>query len=445
MDSLEHDIVVPNDLDSHWMPFTANRDFKADPRMVVSAEGLYYTSHDGRKILDSSAGLWCSSLGHRHPKVVEAIKSCLDRLDYAPPFAFAHHESFELTNKIVSFMPGDLNRVMFCNSGSEAADTALKMALAYHKIRGEGSRTRFIGRDRGYHGVGFGGISVGGMSANRKMFGNMLSGVDHLPHTHDLERNRYARGLPEHGVELADDLERLVALHDASTIAAVIVEPVAGSTGVLPPPQGYLKRLREICDKHGILLIFDEVITAWGRLGYATAAERFDVVPDLLTSAKGLTAAHVPMGAVMARDHVYQAFMHGPKHMTEFFHGYTYSAHPLACAAGIATLDVYREDGIFEHVRENLEKPFEDMLHALADLDCVTDVRNIGLMGAVDIKPMPGEPTKRALAAMKYAYANGMMMRTTGDTVAFSPPLVSEVDDVEQMVTQAKAAILSAY
>ena len=432
---------VPNDLSAYWLPFTPNRDFKARPRLLVSAEGLYYRSHDGRPILDATSGLWCCNLGHRHPKVVAAIKRCLDTLDFAPSFQFGHPLAFELSARIGEWLPGDLNRVFFCNSGSEAADTALKIALAYHRARGEAGRYRLIGRERGYHGVGFGGIAVGGMVANRRTFGPMLPGVDHLRHTHDVERNAFARGQPAHGAELADDLERLVALHDASTIAAVIVEPVAGSTGVLPPPRGYLERLRAICDRHGILLIFDEVITAWGRLGYASAAERLGVQPDLLTMAKGLTSAHVPMGAVVAREQVYDAFMQGPEQTIELFHGYTYSGHPLACAAALATLQVYREDGVFEQVRAH-EGFFEDVLHDRLDgLDLVTDVRNLGYMAGIDLRPVEGMPNKRAYDAMLRLYERGLMIRITGDTLAFSPPLIAEREHLETMVDTVREVV----
>ena len=364
LDRDEAPVGAPNDLQSFWQPFTPNRQFKAHPRLVVSAKGMHYRSHDGRDILDSSAGLWCANLGHCHPKVVEAVQHGIARLDFAPTFQFGHNKVFELASRVAHEMPGDLNRVFFTNSGSEAVDTALKIAIAYHRARGEGQRYRLIGRERAYHGVGFGGISVGGMVANRRTFGPMLPGVDHLRHTLDLERNAFARGQPQHGKELADDLERLCALHDPSTIAAVIVEPVAGSIGVYPPPVGYLERLREISEKHGILLIFDEVITAWGRLGYASAAERFGILPDMITMAKGLTSAHVPMGAVVCRDGIYEAFMKGPEHVIELFHGYTYSGHPLAAVAGLATLEAYREDGIFERVRE-LEPYFEELIARL--------------------------------------------------------------------------------
>ncbi|NJO38450.1 MAG: aspartate aminotransferase family protein [Rhizobiales bacterium] len=429
---------TPNDLDSFWIPFTPNRQFKKNPRIVVSAKGMHYTSHDGRRILDGSAGLWCANLGHCHPKVVAAVQKAIGTLDFAPSFQFSHSQAFELASRVASHMPGDLNRVFFCNSGSEAVDTALKIALAYHRARGDAGRYRLIGRERGYHGVGFGGIAVGGMVANRRTFGPTLAGVDHLPHTLNLEHNAFSRGQPAWGAHLADDLERLVALHDASTIAAVIVEPVAGSIGVYPPPVGYLQKLREICDKHGILLIFDEVITAWGRLGKASAAEVFGVTPDLMTSAKGLTSAHVPMGAVIARDVIYDTLMEaagGPdnQHMIELFHGYTYSAHPIAAAAGIATLETYREEGIFERVAENA-RYFEDALHAQRDLPGILDIRNIGYMGALELEPLAGGPGKRTFEIMVACYERGVMIRISGDTIAFSPPLVAERAHLDEMI-----------
>jgi beta-alanine--pyruvate transaminase len=423
---------APNDLESFWLPFTPNRQFKSQPRIVVSAKGMHYRSHDGREILDASAGLWCANLGHCHPKVVEAVQNAIATLDFAPTFQFAHSPAFELASRVAHEMPDDLNRVFFTNSGSEATDTALKIALAYHRARGEGQRIRLIGRERAYHGVGFGGMSVGGMVANRRTFGPMLPGVDHVRHTLDLERNAFSRGQPQHGKELADDLERLCALHDPSTIAAVIVEPVAGSIGVYPPPIGYLERLREICDKHGILLIFDEVITAWGRLGHASAAERMGILPDMITMAKGLTAAHVPMGAVVARDYIYEAFMKGPDHVIELFHGYTYSGHPVAAAAGLAALEAYKEEGIFERVREN-EPYFEDALHACRDLPGVIDVRNMGLMGAIELEPLPGQPGKRGFERMIACYEAGLMTRVAGDTFEFSPPLIASRSDIDRI------------
>jgi beta-alanine--pyruvate transaminase len=431
---------APNDLESFWQPFTPNRQFKAHPRLVVSAKGMHYRSHDGRDILDSSAGLWCSNLGHCHPKVVEAVQHGIATLDFAPNFQFGHNKVFELASRVAHEMPADLNRVFFTNSGSEAVDTALKIAIAYHRARGEGQRYRLIGRERAYHGVGFGGISVGGMVANRRTYGPMLPGVDHLRHTLDLERNAFARGQPPHGKELADDLERLCALHDPSTIAAVIVEPVAGSVGVYPPPVGYLERLREISEKHGILLIFDEVITAWGRLGHGSAAERFGIVPDMITMAKGLTSAHVPMGAVVCRDHIYEAFMKGPEHMIELFHGYTYSGHPLAAVAGLATLEAYREEGIFERVRE-LEPYFEDALHGCRDLPNVVDIRNLGLMGAIELAPLAGQPGKRGFELMLECYERGLMVRMAADTFEFSPPLIASREDIDRTFETVSAVI----
>jgi beta-alanine--pyruvate transaminase len=431
---------APNDLESLWLPFTPNRQFKQHPRIVVAAKGVHYTSHDGRRILDSSAGLWCANLGHCHPKVVEAVQKGIATLDFAPTFQFGHTPVFELASRVATEMPADLNRVFFCNSGSEAVDTALKIALAYHRTRGEGQRTRLIGRERAYHGVGFGGISVGGMVANRRTFGPMLPGVDHLRHTLDLEHNAFSRGQPEWGAHLADDLERLCALHDPSTIAAVIVEPVAGSVGVYPPPKGYLERLRAICDKHGILLIFDEVITAWGRLGYASAAERMGITPDLMTMAKGLTSAHVPMGGVVCRDFIYEAFMKGPEHVIELFHGYTYSGHPLAAVAGLATLEAYKEEGIFERVREN-ERYFEDALHACKDLAHVIDIRNLGFMGAIELEPLPGQPGKRGFELMIECYERGLMARIAADTFEFSPPLIIERAEIDQIFDTVSAVL----
>ena len=431
---------APNDLESFWLPFTPNRQFKQHPRIVVAAKGVHYTSHDGRRILDSSAGLWCANLGHCHPKVVEAVQKGIATLDFAPTFQFGHTPVFELASRVATEMPADLNRVFFCNSGSEAVDTALKIALAYHRARGEGQRTRLIGRERAYHGVGFGGISVGGMVANRRTFGPLLPGVDHLRHTLDLEHNAFSRGQPEWGAHLADDLERLCALHDPSTIAAVIVEPVAGSVGVYPPPKGYLERLRAICDKHGILLIFDEVITAWGRLGYASAAERLGITPDLMTMAKGLTSAHVPMGGVVCRDFIYEAFMKGPEHVIELFHGYTYSGHPLAAVAGLATLEAYKEEGVFERVREN-GRYFEDALHACKDLPHVIDVRNFGFMGAIELEPLPGQPGKRGFELMIECYERGLMTRIAADTFEFSPPLIIERAEIDQIFDTISAVL----
>ncbi|WP_245999062.1 aspartate aminotransferase family protein [Paracoccus methylarcula] len=418
----------PNTLENYWMPFTANRDFKADPRMVVSAEGMYYTSEDGRQIMDGSAGLWCANAGHSHPLIVEAISSTAKTLDFAPMFNFGHPEAFRLAAQLATLFPDPLNRIFFANSGSEAVDTALKISLAYHKARGKAGKTRFIGRERGYHGVGFGGISVGGIVANRKQFNTHLPGVDHMRHTHDPDRNRFTRGAVSHGAELADDLERLVALHGAETIAAVIVEPVAGSTGVLPPPQGYLERLREIATKHDILLIFDEVITGFGRLGRATASEYFGVTPDLITFAKGVTSGTIPMGGVAAAQFIYDAVVENSETPIELFHGYTYSAHPVATAAALATLRAYTEEGMFENAA-NLEQAWGDAFHALKDAAYVTDIRTIGLVAGVELASRDGAPGARAYEVMKRAWAKGLMVRVTGDIIALSPPLIlSEAD-----------------
>ncbi len=380
---------IPNDLESFWLPFTPNRAFKRAPRLFARAKDMHYFTPEGRAVLDGTAGLWCTNAGHNRDPIVAAIKRQAEELDYAPAFQFAHPKSFELASRVAALAPGDLNRVFFCNSGSEAVDTALKIALAYHNVRGEGARTRLIGRERGYHGVGFGGISVGGIVNNRKLFGSLLAGVDHLPATYSREHQAFTKGEPEWGAHLADDLERIVALHDASTIAAVIVEPMAGSTGVLPPPKGYLQRLRAICDRHGILLIFDEVITGFGRLGHAFAAERYGVTPDMITFAKGITSGAVPMGGVIARDGIYEAFMRGPEHVIELFHGYTYSAHPLACAAGLATLDLYRDEKLFERAKA-LEPHFADAAMALKGLPGVLDIRTVGLTAGIDLASRPG-------------------------------------------------------
>jgi beta-alanine--pyruvate transaminase len=431
---------VDQALDAYWMPFTANRQFKKTPRLLTRAEGMHYWDDQGRKILDGVAGLWCVNAGHGRPKIVQAIQAQAAEMDFAPPFQMAHPRVFELAAALTALAPAGMGKAFFTNSGSESVETALKMALAYHRVRGEGQRTRLIGRERGYHGVNFGGISVGGMVANRKMFGAMLGGVDHLRHTHDPLRNAYAVGQPEHGADLADDLERLCALHDPSTIAAVIVEPVAGSTGVLVPPKGYLQRLREICDRHGILLIFDEVITGFGRTGQPFAAQTFGVTPDLMTLAKGLTNGAVPMGAVLARDSVYDAFMSGPEHLIEFFHGYTYSGHPLACAAGLATLETYADDGLLTRAQQ-LAGYFAESLHALRGEPHVIDVRNIGLVGGVELSPLPGQPAKRAFDVFLDCFAEGVMVRTTGDTVALSPPLIIEREHIDQLVGTIRTAL----
>ena len=424
---------MKNALDAYWMPFTANRQFKKAPRLLAKASGMHFWTPEGRQVLDAAAGLWCVNAGHNRPKIVEAIQRQAAELDFAPPFNMGHRQAFELAERLVELTPAGLDKVFYTNSGSESVETALKMAIAYHRARGEGSRTRLIGRERGYHGVNFGGISVGGIVSNRKMFGTLLAGVDHLRHTHDLARNAYSVGQPAHGAELADDLERLVALHDASTIAAVIVEPVAGSTGVLLPPKGYLERVRAICDKHGILLIFDEVITGFGRTGAPFAAQRFGVTPDLMCVAKGITNGCVPMGAVFAKQFIHDAFMNGPEHLIEFFHGYTYSAHPLACAAALGTLDTYAEEGLLTRGAE-LEGYFADAVHALKGLPHVIDVRNLGLVGGIELEPLAGEPGKRGFSVFLDAWEHDVYLRTTGDTVALSPPLIAEKSDLDRIV-----------
>ena len=431
------------EMDAYWMPFTANRQFKQAPRLLTRAEGMYYWDDKGRKILDGVAGLWCVNAGHARPKIVKAIQDQAAEMDFAPSFQMGHPKAFTLAEQLVKLAPAGMNKVFYTNSGSESVETALKMAIAYHRARGEGQRTRLIGRERGYHGVNFGGISVGGIPGNRKMFGTLLGGVDHIRHTHDLQRNAFSVGQPEHGAELADDLERLVALHDASTIAAVIVEPIAGSTGVLIPPKGYLQRLRSICDKHGILLIFDEVITGFGRTGSPFAATTFGVTPDLMTLAKGITNGCVPMGAVLAKQAIHDAFMNGPAHVIEFFHGYTYSAHPLACAAALGTLETYADEGLLNRASQ-LQGYFAESLHALRGLPNVIDIRNFGLVGGVELAPIDGEPTKRAFSIFLDCYANGLMLRTTGDIVAISPPLIVEREQIDQIVSTLRAAILRA-
>ena len=423
----------PHAMDAYWMPFTANRQFKKAPRLLAKAKDMHFWTPEGRQILDGIAGLWCVNAGHARPKIVKAIAEQAAELDYAPPFNMAHPKAFELAERLVQLTPAGLDKVFFTNSGSESVDTALKMAIAYHRARGEGTRTRLIGRERGYHGVNFGGISVGGIVGNRKTFGPALGGIDHIRHTHDLARNAYSRGVPAHGAELADDLERLVALHDASTIAAVIVEPVAGSTGVLLPPQGYLERLRAICDKHGILLIFDEVITGFGRLGSPFGATHFGVTPDLMTVAKGISNGCVPMGAVFCKRAIHDVFMTGPEHLIEFAHGYTYSAHPLACAAALGTLDTYAEEGLLTRAAQ-MAPCFEDALHSLKGARHVIDVRNIGLVGGVELESIPGQPGKRAFDIFLECWARGVLIRTTGDTIAFSPPLIIEKQHIDQLV-----------
>src|SRR5271154_448589 len=425
---------VPNNLEAFWLPFTPNRAFKRAPRLIARAKGMHYFTPDGRAVLDGLAGLWCTNAGHNRDPIVAAIAQQAAELDYAPAFQFAHAKAFELASRIAALAPGDLNRVFFCNSGSEAVDTALKIALACHNVRGEAGRTRLIGRERGYHGVGFGGISVGGIVTNRKFFGTLLTGVDHLPATYNREQQAFTRGEPEWGAHLADELERIVALHDASTIAAVIVEPMAGSTGVLPPPKGYLKRLRAICDRHGILLIFDEVITGYGRLGHAFAAERYGVIPDMITFAKGVTSGTVPMAGVIVRAPIYQAFMKGPEHAIELFHGYTYSGHPLACAAALAALDVYRDERLFERARE-LEPKWADAVMSLKGLPNVLDIRCVGLTAAIDLAPIAGSPTLRGYKALEYSFhEESIMLRLAGDTIELMPPFIISEDQIDEIV-----------
>lgn len=430
--------VTPNDLGAFWMPFTANRQFKQSPRMFVAAKDMHYTTSDGRQVLDATSGLWCVNAGHCRPLITEAIQKQAAELDYAPAFQMGHPKAFELANRLVSIAPKGMQHAFFTNSGSESVETALKIALAYQRIKGEGARTRLIGRERGYHGVNFGGISVGGIVTNRKMFGTLLNGVDHMPHTHLPEKNSFTKGEPEYGVELADELERIVTLHDASTIAAVIVEPVAGSTGVLIPPKGYLKKLREICTKHGILLIFDEVITGFGRMGTPFAADYFDVQPDIICTAKGLTNGVIPMGAVLTTSDIHDAFMTGPEHMIEFFHGYTYSGNPIASAAALATLETYKQEGLLTRGAE-LADYWQDALHSLRDAPHVIDARNVGLIGAVELEPIAGSPTKRAFEAFTKAFENGLLIRTTGDIIALSPPLIiakSQIDEIVDGIRQ---------
>jgi len=433
--------TAPNDLDAYWLPFTANRAFKKAPRLVARAKDMHYYTPDGRALLDGAAGLWCTNAGHNRDPIVNAIRAQAAELDYAPAFQFAHPKAFELASRVAALAPKGLEHVFFVNSGSEAVDTALKIALAYHNVRGEGARTRLIGRERGYPGVGFGGIAVGGIVNNRKFFGALLAGVDHLPSTYNREQQAFSKGEPEWGAHLADELERIVALHDASTIAAVIVEPMAGSTGVLPAPKGYLQRLRAICDKHRILLIFDEVITGFGRLGHAFAAERYGVTPDLITFAKGVTSGSVPMGGVIATSAIHDAFMRGPEHAVELFHGYTYSAHPLACAAALAALDLYREEGLFERARK-LEPTWADAVMGLKGLPNVLDIRCVGLTAGIDLASRPDAVGRRGYDAMVHAFeSESLMMRAVGDTLALTPPLIVSEAQIAEIVDKVARAI----
>jgi beta-alanine--pyruvate transaminase len=440
--------LEPNDreLAAYWMPFTHNRYFKQHHtrRMLAKAEGAYYWTTEGDKLFDALSGLWCCGLGHRHPKIVEAVKKQLDSVDYSPAFQMGYGPTFKLAERIVGMSPAGMGHVFFVNSGSEAVDTSLKMALAYHRAKGEAHRTRFIGREKGYHGVGFGGISVGGMVANRKMYPSaMLTGVDHLPHTHNLKEMAFSKGEPTWGAHLANELERLVALHDASTIAAVIIEPMQGSAGVIVPPKGYLERLREICTKHGILLIYDEVICGFGRMGANFAAQHYGVVPDMITFAKGVNNGTVPMGGVIVRKDIYDTFMTGPDHMVEFFHGYTYSGHPLAVAAAHATLDVLATEGINERVK-SLVPVLEDAVHALKGEPNVIDIRNCQLAAAVELSPIEGKPGLRAIKVFEEALKRGVLFRFTGDILAMGPPFTSTPDELRRMAEVLRDAIRAA-
>lgn len=426
---------TPNNLEAFFMPFTSNRHFKGNPRLFVKAEGMHFTNIEGKKVLDATAGLWCVNAGHGRKEISEAVAHQIQEMDYCPPFQMAHPAAFELASRVAALAPTGLDHVFFTNSGSESVDTALKIALAYQRAKGQGTRTRLIGRERGYHGVGFGGISVGGMVNNRKWFGTALGGVDHLPHTYNAKEMAFSKNQPAWGAHLADDLERLVALHDASSIAAVIVEPVAGSTGVLIPPKGYLEKLREICTKHGIILIFDEVITGFGRLGTNFGADYFGVTPDMITCAKGLTNGAIPMGGVIVSKDIYDTFMNNSaENAIELFHGYTYSAHPVACAAGLAVLDIYKNEGLFDRVKD-LAPYWENAIHSLKGTKHVTDLRNVGLVGAIELESRPGKPGARAMDAFLKAYEKGMLIRVTGDIIAMSPPFIVEKSHIDQAVS----------
>ena len=428
--------TAPNSLEAFWMPFTPNRSWKKDPRFVARAQGMHYVTPDGHQILDAIAGLWCVNAGHCHPKIVEAIRQQAGQLDFASSFGLGHPAAFEYANRLTAMAPEGFNRVFFAGSGSEAVDTALKLALAHHAVRGEGQRVKLVGRQRSYHGVGFGGLSVAGIGAQRKHYGPLLAGTSHLPHTHDPVRNSFSRGRPQHGgTDFAEALEGIVQAQDPSTIAAVIVEPVAGSTGVLVPPIGYLERLREVCDRHGLLLIFDEVVTGFGRLGAPFGSQALGVMPDLMTLAKGITSGTVPMGAVVAQDAIYEAFMSGPPQAIELFHGYTYSGHPLAAAAGLATLDTYAEEGLFARAAE-LAGAWEEAVHSLRGAPHVRDVRNLGLMAGIELEPRPGVAGARAGEVFRTLFDEGLLVRFTGDTIAMSPPLIVCAKQIEEMVSR---------
>ena len=427
-------------LDNYWLPFTPNKKFKADPRLLVSAKGMYYKSDDGKEILDGISGLWCCNAGHCHPKIVSAVQNQVAELDYATAFNMSHPKAFELAEKISELTPKGLDRVFFGNSGSEAVETALKVALAYHASKGDGQKTKFIGREKGYHGVNFGGVSVGGLTPNRKSFGPLLPGIDHMPHTWSPEDMAFTKGQPEWGLHLAEDLEKILILQDPSTVAAVIIEPVTGSGGVIVPPIGYLERIREICTKHDVLLIFDEVITAFGRLGDSFAANRFNVRPDIITMAKGLTSAVIPMSAVAFDTNIHDQLMKGPEAMIELFHGYTYSGHPVACAAGIATLDVYQEEGLFDQAKE-LEPVFEEALHSLKGLNQIIDIRNIGLMGAVHFGSGDKPATEFAANVFQHCYENNVLVRYSGEFLVLSPSLVATKEHIHQITDALRKAI----
>jgi beta-alanine--pyruvate transaminase len=429
-------------LDNYWLPFTPNKKFKANPRLLTSAKGMYYKTDDDREVLDGIAGLWCTNAGHCHPKIVEAVQNQVAELDYATAFNMSHPKAFELAEKISSLTPEGLDRIFYGNSGSEAVETAMKVALAYHASKGEGQRTKFIGREKGYHGVNFGGVSVGGLTPNRKSFGPLLPGIDHMPHTWDVEHMAFSKGQPEWGLHLADELEKILMLQDPSTVAAVIIEPVTGSGGVIVPPIGYLERIREICTKHNVLLIFDEVITGFGRLGCCFAANRFDVRPDMITMAKGLTSAMIPMSAVAFDNSIYDQLMEGPEAMIELFHGYTYSGHPVACAAGIATLDVYEEEGLFDNAKA-MEPHFEEAIHSLKGLNQVIDIRNIGLMGAIHFGSNGLPATEFAAKVFQHCYDNNVLVRYSGEFLVLSPSLIVEPTHIEKIIEALKTAIQS--
>ena len=429
-------------LDNYWLPFTPNKKFKANPRLLTSAKGMFYKSDDGREVLDGIAGLWCTNAGHCHPKIVAAVQNQAAELDYATAFNMSHPKAFELAEKVSSLTPKGLDRIFYGNSGSEAVETAMKVALAYHASKGDGQKTKFVGREKGYHGVNFGGVSVGGLTPNRKSFGPLLPGIDHMPHTWDTEHMAFSKGQPEWGLHLADELEKILILQDPSTVAAVIIEPVTGSGGVIVPPVGYLERIREICTKHNVLLIFDEVITGFGRLGCCFAANRFNVRPDMITMAKGLTSAMIPMSAVAFDNSIYDQLMEGPEAMIELFHGYTYSGHPVACAAGIAALDVYEEEGLFDRAKE-MEPHFQEAIHSLKGLNQVIDIRNIGLMGAIHFGSDGLPATEFAAKVFQHCYDNNVLVRYSGEFLVLSPSLIVEKEHLDAIADALQAAITS--